>query len=172
MNKTKSIIILFFSLVIYGCSNKNYNQIIDIKKEYENNNDDNIILRSKDFKPNKKIFKKLKSDITDDFVYIFSWVNHLPIVGIDEYKSILYDKNTKKVYYINNTPENKKKIHITTENKNFKEEKKLLDGFLNEKIDSLVNLKPRYVSSEIGSDYYIFDSTSKKAFVIKNFTLR
>ena len=109
MNKTKSIIILFFLVIIYGCGDKNYNQIIDIKKEYENNNDDNIILRSKDFKPNKKIFKQLKKDITGDFVYIFSWVNHLPIAGIDEYKSILYDKNTQNIYYINNTSENKKK---------------------------------------------------------------
>ena len=39
-----------------GCCNKNYNLIIDIKEEYENNNDDNIILRNKVFKPNKEIF--------------------------------------------------------------------------------------------------------------------
>ena len=167
----KPITILFFLFIIYGCANKNYNLIINIKEEYENKNDDNIILRNKSFRPNKEIFKKLNTDITGDFVYIFSWVNHLPIVGIDEYKSILYDKNTQKTYYINNTPENKKKIHIAIENKNFKEEKNLLEGFLDGKIDSLVNLKPRYISTETGTDYYIFDSTSKKVFVIKNFTL-
>ena len=126
-NKMKPITILFFLFIIYGCGNKNYNLIIDIKEDYENNNDDNIVLRNKSFKPNKEIFKKLKRNVTGDFVYIFSWVNHLPTVGVNEYKSILYDKNTKKVYYINNTLENKKKIHVATESKNFKEEKILIN---------------------------------------------
>ena len=38
-----------------------------------------------------------------------------------------------------------KEIEDIVENKNFKEEKNLLAGFLEGKIDSLVNLKPRYI---------------------------
>ena len=162
----KQITLLFYLFIIYGCSNKNYNLIIDIKEEYENNYEDKIVLRDKGFRPNKEIFKKLKTDITGDFIYIFSWVNHLPIVGIDEYKSILYDKNTRKVYYINNTSENKKRINIATENKNFKEEKYLLAGILEGKIDSLVNLKPKYISSEIGCDYCPVQVTKNKNQII------
>lgn len=169
----KSSLSFILLLLLCSCSNKNYNLIRIIKEDYNNKSvEQSIVLRNKGFNPTKKIFKKIDNELTGDFIFIFSWVNHLPLSGANHYKAIVLDKISNQTFYINNTIEDVNKIYLSTDSANFFEEQIILNGFLNEKIDSLISLKPRYISSEIGTDYYIFDSSSKKAYVIEKFTIK
>ncbi|MCW1147805.1 hypothetical protein [Flavobacterium lacisediminis] len=163
---------IVFIFLLSSCSIKNYNSIENLKELHNHQNPDKLIfLNKKNFNPSKKIFKKINGKITNDFVYIFSWVNHLPIAGTKHFKALIYDKNSKEVFYVNNTFEDSKTILFSKNVKNFKEEKLILKCYNNGIIDSLLILKPRFVSSEIGASYYIFDSNEKKVYFLSNFTL-
>ncbi|WP_445456003.1 hypothetical protein [Flavobacterium sp. HNIBRBA15423] len=82
MKKLSFVLIFLIVLFLIGCGNKNYHYIDNIKKGYNvKKENSSIILRHKNFNPSKKVFTKLNNILSDDFIYIYSWVNHLPIDG-------------------------------------------------------------------------------------------
>jgi len=169
----KSLVILIYLIpFLIGCGNKSYQCIDNIKKDYNfRNENNNIITTHKNFDPSKKIFNRLNNVLSDDFIYIFSWVNHLPLSGTNHFKCLIYDRKSKKHIYIFNTVENYKSLIITYSATDFNEEKLILDYYLEHRVDVLVSLRPAFISSEVGSEYYLLDSTSNKAYVIDNLVL-
>ena len=172
MKKSISVLI-FFSIILIGCSsNKNYQNINSIKKNYNIRNGDNgIILSHKNFNPSKKIFAELNNDLANDFIYIFSWVNHLPISGTNHFKALIYDRKSNKRFYISNTLEDINSINLRDDVTKHKEEQLILEYYIDNKMDALISLSPPFSSSEIGSEYFLFDSVSKNTYVIKNMIL-
>lgn len=169
----KSLFITFlFMPFLFGCGNKNYQNINNIKKNYNIVKGDNsIILRHKNFNPSNFIFDELDKVMSDDFIYIYSWVNHLPTAGTNHFKGLIYDRKSKKQFYIFNTLENTKSINIDEDTESFKEEILILNYYLENNLDVLISLSPAFSSSEVGSEFYLFDSLSKEAFVVKNLVL-
>ncbi|MFW0739983.1 hypothetical protein [Flavobacterium sp. T12S277] len=169
----KSILtLIFFSTILVGCSNKNYQNINNMKKAYNTRNGDaHIILSHKNFNPTKKIFLELNNNLTNDFIYIYSWVNHLPISGTNHFKSLIYDRKSSKQIYISNTLKDVNSINLRDDKTNYKEEQLILDYYIGNRMDAIISLSPPFSSSEIGSEYFLFDSVSKNTYVIKNLVL-
>ncbi|GGD21298.1 hypothetical protein GCM10011343_09690 [Flavobacterium orientale] len=158
-------------LTLNSCANKNYQYIENIKRDHNTGKENSkIILKSKNFNPSKKVFRKL-NNISDDFIYIFSWVNYLPMAGTNHFRCLIYDRKSRRTFYVFNTLENTKSIYIDDNTIKFKEQKLILNYYLEKNIAALIALSPAFGSSEIGSEYYLFDSLSKEAFVIKNLVL-
>ncbi|GIQ61169.1 hypothetical protein Flavo103_43040 [Flavobacterium collinsii] len=169
----KSIFALvFFSTILIGCSNKNYQNISNMEKNYNiRNGDTGIILSHKKFNPTKKVFAELNNNLTNDFIYIYSWVNHLPISGTNHFKALIYDRKSNKRFYISNTLEDINSINLRDDMANYKEEQLILGYYIDNKIDTLISLSHPFSSSEIGSEYFLFDSVSKNTYIIKNLVL-
>ena len=163
--KKPILLISLLMLFLIGCSTK-YQVIDQIQANNEELNE-NIILSHKGFNPSKKIFAKLDKELSDDFIYIFSWVNHLPMAS-DHFTALVYDRKSKRTFYINNSLEDKNSIEIREKTTNHKEERIVLDYYLKNKIDSLISLPPTF---EMGSRYTLFGSRKKEAFVVKNIEL-
>ncbi|WP_374173024.1 hypothetical protein [Flavobacterium tructae] len=143
-----------------------------MRKNYNIKNGDNSILLShKNFNPSKKVFAELNNDLTNDFIYIYSWVNHLPISGTNHFKALIYDRKTNKRFYISNTLKDINSINLRDDMTNYKEEQLILEYYIDKRIDDLISLSPPFSSSEIGSEYFLFDSLSKNSYVIKNMVL-
>ncbi|WP_154652598.1 hypothetical protein [Flavobacterium rivuli] len=169
--KKSLIIILFFISFLTGCSNKNYQCIETIKTDYNNKSENNnIIVTHKNFNPSKKIFNKLGNDISDDFIYIFSWVNHLPS-STNHFQCLIYDRKSKKCLCISNTVNDSKAFNVDNDTMEFEAEKLILNYFFENNINTLVLMPKAFSSSGIGPEYYLFDSASKEAYVIENLVL-
>lgn len=165
-------LLMFFSTILIGCSNTNYQIINNLKKDYNSRNGDNdIILSHKKINPSKKIFKKLNKDLGNDFIYIYSWVNHLPTSGTNHFKALIYDRKLDKRFYISNTLEDINSINLKDDLTNYKEEQLILKYYIDNRINALISLSPAFSSSEIGSEYFLFDSVSKNTFIVKNMVL-
>lgn len=169
--KKSLIIILFFISFLMGCSNKNYQCIENIKGDYNIKNGNNgILIAHKNLNPSKKIFQKLGNDISDDFIFIYSWVNHLPLSS-NHFRCLIYDRKSKRKFYISNTEERPDSFNIHSATTEFREEMLILSYYMESKIITLTSLPKAFSSSEIGSEYYLFDSASKEAYVIENLVL-
>lgn len=167
---------LFFILfaTTFGCVPVNYKKINSMKKEFnESNSDDIIVINNNKFNPTEYLFKKLDGKISNDFIYIYSWVNHLPRVGTNHFIAMVYDQKTKKVFYVNNE-ENNKLININEFKSNpniFMTEEFILKQYLDNNIAFLNSFKPTFSSAEVGSEYYLFNSMSNKVYLLKNILL-
>lgn len=170
--KKSLFVLIFFSIFLVGCSNKNYQKIDNMKKNYNiRNGYTGIILSHKKFNPSKQVFAELNNDLTNDFIYIYSWVNHLPISGTNHFKALIYDRKSNKRFYISNTLKDINSINLKDDMTNYKEEELILDYYLDNRMNILISLSPSFSSSEIGSDFFLFDSVSKNTYVIKNLVL-
>ena len=159
------ILLSFWVLTLNSCSS-NY-QVIDRIQSHHNIEKGNIILSNKGFNPSKKIFARLDKVLSDDFIYIFSWVNHLPMVS-NHFTALIYDRESKRTFYINNTLENERLIEIKEESTNHQEEKIILDYYFNNKINTLVSLTPTF---DLASQFSLFDSKTEEAYVVENLEL-
>ena len=165
------LLLIFCTLFIFSCSNNNYRNIETLKKNYNLKNEKTgIVLSHKKFNPSKKVFENLNNDLTDDFIYIYCWVNHLPITT-NHFQALIYDRKLNKQYYISNTLQDKNLVNLNDDSSKYMEEQLILKYYLDDKIDSLMSLSPPFISSEIGSQYSLFDPTLKNTFVIKNLIL-
>lgn len=170
--KKLSFVLIFLIIFLIGCGNKNYHYINSIKKDYNiKKENSSIILCHKNFNPSKKVFAKLNNILSDDFIYIYSWVNHLPMAGTNHFTVLVYDRKSNKPLYVSNTLEDTKSISIKENATGFEEEQLILKYYLEKNIDALISLPPAFSSSEVGSEYYLFDSVSKEAYVVKNLIL-
>lgn len=169
----KSIVgFVFFILFLNSCANKNYQLIENIKRNYSIRNGNNsILIKSKNFNPSRKVFSILNNVLSDDFIYIFSWVNHLPLAGANHFRCLIYDRKSNKTFYVFNTLEDTKSININEDNINFKEQKLILKDYLENNLEPLISLPTTFRSSEVGAEYYLFDSLSKEVFVVKHLIL-
>lgn len=166
--KTFIILFLLSALMLSGCSNQ-YKVVKQIKSGYEIENEP-IILSHKQFNPSKIIFRNLRGDLSDNFVYIFSWSNDLPLVS-NRFTGLIYDQNSDRKFYLSNTILNKKLLQIKESSSVHNEEEIILDYYLKNKIDSLTSLPQLFSSSEAGASYTLFDTKKRKAYVIDNLIL-
>ncbi len=166
----KKVLHIIWILFLVSCSASNYKTILDIKERHRKTENKSIILSHKGFNPSKIIFKKLDKSIGDDLVYIFSWKNNLPMAS-DQFKALVYDKRTSQTLYVGNNHQNKNDIVIKQDPNHYDEESLILKYYIGGKIEQLVSLKPQFSSSEVGTEYYLFDTKSNNAWVISNLIL-
>ena len=169
--KQITIIAIFLVFLFSSCSTIKYREIDKIRNNYNSSNETNYIaLSNRMFNPTKKIFNKLDNSLGENYIYIFSWVNHLPMVS-DHFTALLYDVESNETFYINNTLESPNDIKITKKTESHKEEMFILNYYLDNKIDSLTSLPLLYSSAEMGTQYSILDISVSKAYVIENLFL-
>lgn len=170
MKITLYIIILTLPFLL-SCSTKNYQKIDGIKNQYNAVNTDNsILLQHKKFNPSKKVFAKLNGVLSNDFIYIFSWVNHLPRTN-NHFSTLIFDKKNSRKYYIFNTEDEIKTILIKESKDDYEEQKLILEYYLKGEIDILESLSSPFISSEIGTEYYLFNAGADRVYIIKNLVL-
>lgn len=93
----KRIALLTILFGTVGCSTTNYRYVDSLKKDFNSSYPkDPIFIKIQEYNPSKKIFKKLDGKISNEFVYIFTWINHMPTVGTKHFNAIIYDYKTKK----------------------------------------------------------------------------
>lgn len=168
------IIVIIIGSFLISCGSKNFRKLSAIETVYNGVNAKNTINLSKgSFNPSKDIFKRLGDSLSSNYIYVYSWVNHLPQSGTKHFSAVVYDYESDTTYYIANTLEKPKLIQITNSNDEnlFLEEKFILKNYIEGKSDFLLAIKPKFISSEIGSDYYLLDSKLNTAYVFKNIIL-
>lgn len=167
-------VICLLSLIFFSCAtNQNinlYDKIDTIKKEYnKNHKTDIVVLISEDFDPTKTIIRKLKSELkSDNVIFIFSWNNHLPLSNTKDFRALLYNINTKKKYYINNSLENYKSIVIKDSSYNSKGMEHILDLYLKKESNNLKNFISKDFPPEMTQDYYIFDTENNTVLMLNS----
>jgi len=72
---------------------------------------------------------------------------------------------------VSNSLENVNLITITERTESFQEEKLILKYYLNNRIEDLLSLPILFSSTEMGTNYSVLDSTTKKGFEIENLCL-
>lgn len=172
MKALKLMTCLFFLILCTSCSTAKYKVLEDIQKEYSSNNSESAYLRISNGKINstKKVFRKLDDSLSNDYVYIFSLVNHMPMVS-NHFQALVYDRKLERTFYVSNSLENVKLITITERTESFQEEKLILKYYLNNRIEDLLSLPILFSSTEMGTNYSVLDSTTKKGFEIENLCL-
>lgn len=160
--------ILFFILCA-SCSTSKYKVLEGIQKDYSFDNSESSYLRISNGKINstKKVFRKLNNSLSNDYVYIFSLVNHMPMAS-NHFQALVHDKKLEKTFYLSNSLENDELITITEKTESFREEKLILEYYLNNRIEDLLSLPVLFSSAEMGTNYSLLDSTTKKGFKIEN----
>ncbi|MCT3835632.1 hypothetical protein HZQ12_17520 [Elizabethkingia anophelis] len=174
MKKILSLIML--SIIIISCKTQNniLKDINDLQKVY-NKQDKKLkkskILLGRKFNPTKIISNKLATKLNNNnFIYIFSWANTMPITNTHIFYALLHDLSTGKNYYVYNKQENKKNIIIKDKgNQYFIDHEYLLREYLKMgNLDDLVPFEHQANSAEIGTNYYLFDTQNKKVYNIQN----
>jgi hypothetical protein len=172
MKKILYPFLAIFLLSAINCSPKLYDEVIEIKnKNNISNQKKQIIIKSKNFSPLKNILKKLKGELSKDNIIIFSWVNHLPKTGVNDYYCIIYNYDSKKTFYIKNTKEKIHDIIICDSNKEFESHFSILNIYLNKGKTLLESLEP-FTSSEYGTSYNLIDTKNSLGFRIVGFNIK
>jgi len=172
MKKIHYLFLVFILLFITNCSPKVYNEVIEIKNKNNISNPKKpIIIRNKSFSPLKKILSRLEGELTKDNIIIFSWVNHLPKTGVNDYYCIIYNYDNEKTFYIKNTKEKIHDIIICDSNKEFESHSYILDIYLNKGKTLLESLEP-FTSSEFGTSYSLIDTKNNLGFRINGFNIK
>lgn len=81
--------------------------------------------------------------------------------------ALVFDKENHKTYYIYNDYEEYRKISIKDSSDDFYEEQYLLDLYLKGEIDIIKEFENQFSSSEIGTNYYLFDVPLNKVTIIE-----
>ncbi len=172
----KKILSLIMLSIIISCQSQNniLKDINDLQKVY-NKQDKKLkkskILLGRKFNPTKIISNKLATKLNNNnFIYIFSWANTMPITNTHIFYALLHDLSTGKNYYVYNKQENKKNIIIKDKgNQYFIDHEYLLSEYLKMgNLDDLVPFEHQANSAEIGTNYYLFDTQNKKVYNIQN----
>ena len=153
----KYILIIILTLFC-SCSNLNlYRNIEDSANDYNNNHDNNKIIISKNgYNPTRKIFHKLKRKLKNDSIlYIFSWDNNILKPKNNNSKALVFNELSQTYYYVNLESNN---LKISQDSSNFYEERKILKEYNNDrKLLSIKKYQNQFSSSELGTNFYIFD---------------
>ena len=155
-----------------------YTEVLDGLKKHNSIENDTEYLKTKKFNPVKHIFENLEEQLknTRNLIFLFSWTNHLPTIGTNDFKAIVYDLDKNKKYYCYNQIDNYKKIIIVeTLPENYETENVIIKNYELNKIEYLRTLQNRFSSAEVGQDYLIqeinlLDKTNK-TLVFKSVTL-
>ncbi|MGK4568179.1 hypothetical protein [Flavobacterium sp. 3HN19-14] len=118
---------------------------------------DTEYFKTKKFNPVKFIFNNLKEKLkdTNHIIFLFSWVNHLPTTGTNDFESIVYDLDNHKKYYIYNFRENFKNIIIKESlPSDLNGADTIIENYKLNKIEYLKSLQTS-TSAELGQDYLI-----------------
>lgn len=165
----KRVVFVFFVIILSACSVGNkvklYDNIVNIGNAFNERNADKVFVSTRKFHPLKTILKQLEYDKKNNqVVVIFSWVNHLPITGVNHFECLIHDLNSNTTYYCNNTPEDYKEIRISKNyNKTFEYHSLFLKHYQMGDLDSLVSQSPVFTSSEDGTYFMLFDTQKQKA---------
>ncbi|MEI6949846.1 hypothetical protein V9K67_21850 [Paraflavisolibacter sp. H34] len=161
-------------LILFSCSPKPYKVVQSAKNEYNASSNGTLIYLQRKINPLKLIFKRLDRKIDEEnFVFIFSWVNHLPIAGTNDFRALFVDNGRNKKRFFYNKIEAPKTVYMVTDNSNFRDLDFILGKVLEGKVEDLASLPPKFSSAEVGEQFYVFDIKNGKAkvYIIKNFFL-
>lgn len=166
----KITLIIFMYVFSVGCTSLKYSEIVSLKNNHNSINKTNsITISNKNFHPLRHILRKLKNSISNNYIVIFSWVNHLPRVGVNEFQCLVYDYEAKTTYYIKNEEQNIDSFEISRiDDKSFKNEKFIMVNYLLGNLEVLSNYKTKFSSVEFGTDYNFIDLKTKKVFLFEN----
>ncbi len=159
-------------LLLFSCKSNIYRNVVEIKnKNNISNQKKQIIIKNKNFSPLKNILKKLKGELSKNNIIIFSWVNHLPKTGVNDYYCIIYNYDSKKTFYIKNAKEKIHDIIICDSNKEFESHSSILNIYLYKGKTLLESLEP-FTSSEYGTSYNLIDTKNNLGFRIVGFDIK
>ncbi|MFY7740822.1 MAG: hypothetical protein ACOVQC_09920 [Flavobacterium sp.] len=171
MRKLKYFLLISLFL-LFSCKSNIYRNVVEIKNKNNISNQKKlIIIKNKNFSPLKNIIKKLNGKLSKDNIIIFSWVNHLPKTGVNDYYCIIYNYDSKKTFYIKNTKEKIHDIIICNSNKEFESHSSILNIYLNKGKTLLESLEP-FTSSEYGTSYNLIDTKNSLGFRIVGFDIK
>ncbi len=165
---SKNISIGFILALLLSCSSSKIYKKIEKITESHNRTASREVVFTKGFNLTKIIFKNLNESIgSDSIIYLFSWNNHLPDNSTKDFMALVFDKENHKTYNIYNDYEEYRKISIKDTSDNFYEEQYLLDLYLKGEIDTIKEFENQFSSSEIGTNYYLFDVPLNKVTIIE-----
>lgn len=169
--------IVFFIILTIGCSLNHskqntkkktinfYTEIVQEVKKYNDTAKSGFYLKTKSFDPTKYNFKLIddKLENSKHVIYLFTWNNHMPTVGTNDFRAIVFDINNDKKYFFYNSQSNYKKINIEySSSEYFEEPIFILNNYNSGKIEYLKSFQNRYSSAEAGQSYLIVEIESGK----------
>lgn len=168
----KKLILCVIGIIFIGCSSTKYKQIENLKHSAKDSKC-SIVTSNKNFFPLKEVFKKLDTEISSNFLAIFSWVNHLPRAGTNDFQCLIYDYDKELIYYTYNKEQDIYDIKISiTDTSKFYTEKLILKNYLSlDTANSSKLYKQKFQSAEIGTDYNLLDLKKHKILCFKNIVL-
>lgn len=184
----RKLFVLWIGIFLANCSSnslskKNQNaqyfhtEIEQTIKKYNDSTNSTIYIKTHKFNPTKLNFELIKDNLENSkhIIYIFSWRNHLPIAGTNDFESIIYDIDNNKKYFFYNYQKDYKNIILETKSpKDFEQPNFILDHYQSKKNELLKNLQNRFSSAEIGQDYLIVEveiGKTPKILELTSFTL-
>ncbi len=169
--------IYIFSIFIVGCSSQKkltghtealYQKLESGLENLNQSDNDTFYFKSENFNPVKIIFEKLENKLqtTDSLIFVFSWINHLPMAGANHLESIVYDLEKEKTYYLYNYRNDYKNIIVQEiRPDDFNTIDMVFENFQKGDIEYLKNQQNQFSSAEMGQDYLILKIHLGKDFI-------
>ncbi len=166
ISKLRPIVIyLILSILMFGCSPKHFKSLkSNVIKERDENERDYYLLP---LKVAKKTLRTLPKRLSEDFIYIYAPVNHMPSAS-EHFEVVIYDCQEHKYFTIENShdyPNDYKINEVTSVSKDFQF---ILDYYQKGNIAELLNLPELFNSGHIFSNYRLYDSKENSLYEINN----